>query len=119
MPLLSSDEPIDYFLDDVVTDNEEDKEMKKRRTFDNLNLDESYEFYENEILRITKERMNKMKSEPGRNISTPLFLIVNNLNKTLTEKKLKNISQQSVLVILNIMLKKNKIARTGGNWQPT
>ncbi|CAD2101449.1 conserved Plasmodium protein, unknown function [Plasmodium vinckei brucechwatti] len=70
-------EPVDYFLDDVATDDEDEKEIKRRKTFDNLNLEGSYEFYENEILRITKDRMNKMMSEPGKNISTPLFLIPN------------------------------------------
>ncbi|KNG74361.1 hypothetical protein PFMG_00403 [Plasmodium falciparum IGH-CR14] len=112
-------ELVDYFLDDIVTDSDEEKTLQKRRTFDNLNLEESYEFYESEILRITKERMNKMKLEPGKNTSTPLFLIINNLNKILTEKKLKHISQKEVLAILNIMMKNNKIARIGGNWQPT
>ncbi|SCM12787.1 conserved Plasmodium protein, unknown function [Plasmodium chabaudi adami] len=111
-------EPVDYFLDDVATDDDDEKKIKRRKTFDNLNLDGSYEFYENEILRITKDRMNKMMSEPGKNISTPLFLIVNNLNKTLKEMKLKSASQPEVLTILNIMLKKNKIVRVGGNWQP-
>ncbi|CRG94991.1 conserved Plasmodium protein, unknown function [Plasmodium gallinaceum] len=111
-------EPVDYFLDNVVTESDEEKEIKRRRTFDDLNLDESYEFYEKEILRITTDRMNKMKTEPGKNISTPLFLILNGLNKTLTEKKLKKITQQNVLAILNIMLKKNIITRVGGNWQP-
>ncbi|CRH01130.1 conserved Plasmodium protein, unknown function [Plasmodium relictum] len=112
-------EPVDYFLDTVVTESDEEKEIKRRRTFDNLNLEESYEFYEKEILRITTERMNKMKSEPGKNTSTPLFLILNSLNKILVEKKLKKVTQQNVLAILNIMLKKNKITRIGGNWQPT
>ncbi|SCM18489.1 conserved Plasmodium protein, unknown function [Plasmodium berghei] len=111
-------EPVDYFLDDVATDDDEEKEIKRRKTFDNLNLEGSYEFYESEILKITKNRMNKMMSEPGKNISTPLFLIVNNLNKTLQEMKLKTASQPEVLAILNIMLKKNKITRVGGNWQP-
>ncbi|KJP89901.1 hypothetical protein AK88_00357 [Plasmodium fragile] len=115
----SMNEPVDFFLDDVVTDNDEEKEIKKRKTFDNLNLEEPYEFYQNHILKITTDRMNKMKAEPGRNTSTPLFLIVSSLNRILTEKGMSNLSQPSVLAILNMMMKKNKVVRVGGNWQPT
>ncbi|CAA9989346.1 conserved Plasmodium protein, unknown function [Plasmodium knowlesi strain H] len=115
----SMNEPMDFFLDEVLTDNDEENEIKKRRTFDNLNLEETYEFYENHILKITTDRMNRMKAEPGRNTSTPLFLIVSSLNKILTERKMNLLSQPTVLAILNIMMKKNKVVRVGGNWQPT